>query len=153
MKLLIIEDEPEMRRMLARFVEVTAGRLNVDVDALQASNLPEALELLPRAEVILCDGNFPTKPGIVGFGQKPWLAVYAFARPAVDLRLKRFALMTGDEEAALEAEQRFGLPVFRKPFRVEPVMEWIFGDRAIEPSSHRAIDAQELDLFGDGQAA
>lgn len=126
MKLLIVEDEETMREMLARFAEAYAGKAGVMVQVLEAGNLPQAQELLPEADVILCDGNFPYGRAVHGFLQKPWLAVFAFARPAVILGRKRFALMTGDEEIALEAEERFRLTVFRKPFKVERVMEWVF---------------------------
>jgi DNA-binding NarL/FixJ family response regulator len=125
MKLLIVEDEELVLQILASVIRNAATEHGVEIEITEACELNGAIAAAPSADVILCDGHFPTRRAVIAFDQQPWLAVYAFARPGIDLGKKRYALMTGDESAA-EAAERKGITVFRKPLDFPAVTAWLF---------------------------
>ncbi|HEV8325210.1 MAG TPA: response regulator [Myxococcota bacterium] len=59
--ILVVDDEPEMRRTVMRFL---AGSY-LEYEALEADNGAAALRLLsPRVALVICDVNMPTLDGL-----------------------------------------------------------------------------------------
>ena len=126
MKLLVVEDEPKVREVLAGFTLLKVAERKLDVILFQAGDLRAAQQLVSAADVILCDGHFPTAGTMTLFDQRPWLAVFALARRDIELGRRRFALMSGGLERLEQARRRYGLQTFNKPLGMPRVIEWVF---------------------------
>ena len=111
-RVLIVDDEPLIRRMLTRVLEA-------DVEVSAASNGAEAFKLFyqgARFDVVLCDIWMPGMNGV---------ELLAAVRQLDPAQAERFAFMTGGSTLdALDAQQR-DLPEIRlwKPFRLDKVRE------------------------------
>lgn len=114
MNILIVEDDPQIRRMLVQFIEERGHR------ALEANDLDGAEGLVSSADAVISDGNFPTWITVGLTQPKPdnWLAVLLRAR-----RLGiPFVLMSG----ALELEpvaKLVRVPFFPKPCDIDQIVE------------------------------
>jgi len=149
MKILIIEDDPSLREMLAITV---AKRLDPKFELakmetfahvqryfvgmhtlLLAENLGEALRMLPGADGVLCDGTFPTSgrtsPAFGGLRQN-WPAVLG----ATSKRGIPFALLSGDDALVTRAKLQ-GMAAFAKPMETASAINWLF--EAIESRAAR----------------
>jgi CheY-like chemotaxis protein len=128
MKLLIVEDERALLDLLGTWAELLGA-----TEVLLATNLEEAIEHLPQADGILCDGSFPTSraatpdpqsqiPNPCTFGgiRENWPQVAGLARK----RDIPFALFSG-RESALEPARTSGLMTFRKPFGGQAAVAWL----------------------------
>ena len=121
MRILMVDDDVSCRTCLTKLLQAHLGST---IEISVAGDLGEAFRLLSgvggEVDVILCDGHFPVGTAVVGWQvqQKPWLPLWAFARP------KPFALLTGDPIAALEA-RGYGIPAFLKPFKIEAILEFL----------------------------
>jgi CheY-like chemotaxis protein len=122
MKLLIVEDDPSLRKVLVEFVQ---GKIS-DAEVIEADNLDDAVRLLhPTADcglstvdAILTDGTFPTwaertLPRPWNHPAPNWIALAGWA----EKRHIPLVVLTGAGEVA-EHARRVGVPVFMKPMEV-----------------------------------
>jgi CheY-like chemotaxis protein len=93
MKILVIEDDEQMRQTLVDHLMAQ----NVET-VYQASTTAGALELIRDADAIVCDDTFPVFDGVPPF-HLAWWAV----RDAAEALRKPFVLLTGDLDTLLEA--------------------------------------------------
>ena len=131
MNLLIIEDDECCRRVLVETAYYLAEEAGIELAVDTAGTLAEALPLVERADGILCDGQFPAKPGEMP--QANWLIVAgAASRPAIP-----FALLSGSGVMVALARGH-GHAAFEKPDQVRVAFQYLFGrieslrDRVIE---------------------
>jgi CheY-like chemotaxis protein len=61
MKLLIVEDNPEVAKVTRLLLEALAGQDSLRVDV--AGTLAEAIPIVELVDVVLCDAEFPLIPG------------------------------------------------------------------------------------------
>jgi CheY-like chemotaxis protein len=121
MKLLIVEDDPSLRTILAELVQ---GEIP-EAEIIEADNLDDAVRLLHPAadcglstvDAILTDGTFPTWPRIVSdLWNRPrpnWVGLAGWA----EKKHIPMVVLTGAGEVA-EHARRVGVPVFTKPLEV-----------------------------------
>jgi CheY-like chemotaxis protein len=125
MKLLIIEDDENVARitvdlLLAESREFAAGP---QIGAIEVvSDLAAALERLEDFDAVLCDGEFPTRPGRLP--RRNWSTVTFFARHC--LRRLRCVVYSGDSGVVWEA-RRCGLTALDKPAPVEQIYAALVG--------------------------
>lgn len=114
-RVLVLEDEPTVARLIADVLEDEGLRVDVLFDGR------EALERAARQsyDLVICDMKMPALDGQQFFE--------SLAAAHADLR-GRFLFVTGDVIAAQTHEflQRHGLPHLAKPFRVEELSEKVF---------------------------
>lgn len=107
--ILVVEDDPEMRKLIRRRLE-RIGNLAI----IDATGGQEALALLQasRFDLVLCDWNMP---GVTG------LDVLKQTRATPNLRQIPFVMVTGESDRAkvLEAAQSGVTDYIIKPFTAE----------------------------------
>jgi CheY-like chemotaxis protein len=113
MKILIVEDDPGLRRLLAELVR----REIVEAEILEADNLDRAVALIDSEgpAAVLSDGTFPTWPARGGDqtwnNPRPnWVGLAGWA----DKKHIPLVVLTGAGDVA-EHARRVGVPVFMKP--------------------------------------
>jgi CheY-like chemotaxis protein len=116
MKLLIVEDDPSLREILAELVQ---GEIP-EAETFVRDNLNDAVEVINYKTIagILTDGTFPTYPqGLVsGHWNRPkpnWVGLAGWA----EKKHIPLVVLTGAGEVA-EHARRVGVPVFMKPLEV-----------------------------------
>jgi len=122
MKLLIVEDDPSLLKVLAELVQAEIP----EAEIIEADNLDDAVRLLhPAADCglstvdgILTDGTFPTwrRLRIDNAWNQPkpnWIGLAGWA----EKRHIPLVVLTGAGEVA-EHARRVGVPVFMKPLEV-----------------------------------
>jgi signal transduction histidine kinase/ActR/RegA family two-component response regulator len=115
-RVMVVEDEPTVARLIADVLEDEAMKVDVILDGR------EALDRAARADydLVICDMKMPGLDG-----QKFYKSLVRTANPLRD----RFLFVTGDIVAAQTREflERNHLPHVAKPFRVEELMEKVYG--------------------------
>lgn len=107
MNILIVEDYESLATILREFVIRRATQLNLAVTVLEATTLVTALNLLPQADGVLCDGTFPYMTGAQPVCN--WESVSELAR---DWSIP-FVLFSADDMAVKLAKAR-GILAFHK---------------------------------------
>jgi DNA-binding response OmpR family regulator len=114
MKILIVEDDPGLRGLLAELVR----REILEAEILEADNLDRAVALIDSESPagVLSDGTFPTWPAHAGDqtwnNPRPnWVGLAGWA----DKKHIPLVVLTGAGEVA-EHARRVGVAVFMKPF-------------------------------------
>jgi CheY-like chemotaxis protein len=120
MKLLIVEDDPSLRKVLTELVQTEIS----DAEIIEADNLDDAVRLLhPAADCglltvdgILTDGTFPTWPqkvlptSIWNASRPNWIGLAGWA----EKKHIPLVVLTGAGEV-FDHARRVGVPVFMKP--------------------------------------
>lgn len=125
MTVLIVEDDRILADLLGQHF-----RLRGVEGIMLATNLQDAIERLPRADGVLCDGSFPTSraPSPESRAPKPEFGGIRENWPHIaGLAEKRgipFALFTGTEATVAHARE-CGLTAFQKPFDTQKAVEWL----------------------------
>lgn len=129
MKILIIEDDPSLREMLAitiatrlepkfrlagmeDFSRITRYFVGTHT-LLLAANLAEGLRMIPEADGALCDGRFPAAAGPISTqsgAPENWRRI----ADATAIRRIPFVLLSGDEDLLTRAKLQ-GFAAFAKP--------------------------------------
>ena len=112
MKLLIVEDDENLRPLLVGTAEEMAREFNVQCSSfsiLEADNLHDALALVPEVDAILSGGCFPAHPNSRFMFDDVWMGLFAAALQAG----KRFVLFTGSGKV-MEQAAPLGIPVYMK---------------------------------------
>jgi signal transduction histidine kinase/CheY-like chemotaxis protein len=129
-RVLVVEDEPTVARLIADVLEDEGMQVDVLLDGR------EALDRAARQtfDLVICDMKMPGLDG-----QRFYKSLERSGNP---LR-ERFLFVTGDVIAAQAREflERHRLPHVAKPFRVEELTEKVYGVLAIK-SNHQAPAAQ-----------
>lgn len=152
MTILVVEDNSALRKLLLELI-----RTRTEAEIIEAGNLLEALELLPRADAVLSDGQFPKTPSSKSsFELWPALraAFYAslferFPKLARAGARDRFVVLSGDSGGVIRA-RLLGHPAFEKPAGAAAAIDALLA--AVEPPP-RLIDdprVQEADLENSG---
>jgi CheY-like chemotaxis protein len=120
MKILIIDDDPAIRRMLRAWIIALAGQETI---VHEAGSLQEAEAIIGESDGVLCDGAFPTSwdaagDGALGGPQQNWPHVAGLA----DKRGVPFVLLTGDSLIVAQARACHRL-VFEKPAKVRAAVQ------------------------------
>ncbi len=129
MNILIVDDEPCQRDILRRVAEAWAAKRGVNVHVIEAANFPEAAICVGIADVIVCVGHFPMLVRRE-FNMFPWFYVHGLVRAEIHAGSKRFCVVTGDDVLADAAELLHHVKVFRKPYRAQDIMDWVFQEQS-----------------------
>jgi CheY-like chemotaxis protein len=120
MRILIIDDDAAIRRMLRAWIITLAGEETI---VLEAGNLEEAEAIIGDSDGVLCDGAFPTSwdaagDGELGGAQQNWAHVAGLA----DKRGVPFVLLTANSLIVAQARacQRLA---FEKPAKVAAAVQ------------------------------
>jgi DNA-binding NarL/FixJ family response regulator len=145
MKLLIVEDEPQIAEMLRGMLHLIDKRTLRQIETIDlADNLADATTLLwtlGPGDAVICDGRFPTGVGcqVSGVGGNPnlapgtWNLTPRLNWPHIAGIAEKigaiFVLYSGDAQAVERAHSR-GMLAFSKPALAETLYQAIIQARA-----------------------
>ena len=116
MKILIVEDDPNLREILAELVQAEIP----EAEIVETDNLDDAVAALHAQDIagILSDGSFPTWPERTlprpwNHPAPNWIGLAGWA----EKKHVPLVVLTGAREVA-EHARRVGVPVFMKPLEV-----------------------------------
>jgi DNA-binding NtrC family response regulator len=118
---LVADDEPRLRRLMARLLEARG------YEVLAARDAEEAAELVQQRAGDLAVAVIDARIGPEG--AQPLLEQLLVSHPSL-----RLVMVSGDvlAEGPREIARRFGAAVLRKPFAAEALVRAVAGDRSGE---------------------
>jgi CheY-like chemotaxis protein len=115
MRVLIVEDEPELGQLVGRMLEAIDRFHHKAIERVTvANNLEAALELIPQSDAVLCDGRFPVREQ--GTPDENWAIV---ADRAMSVKIP-CVIYTGNADV-VDWCAEFGFPVLAKPASAEAI--------------------------------
>ena len=135
MNLLIVEDNKSLANCLRELALDRAWAI-IKLAVLEAENLEDALQLLPEADAVLCDGIFPDVPGGLPVCNWQLVSDLAYARAIP------FVLFSGDDTMVAVAESH-GVLAFRKGLPAYMVVNVLLGAMSLKAGGNRKVKGEQ----------